>query len=57
MPATKKVVAVHGGFVGSQHARAELRTPWPWPQAALAIILMSVLLWGGIAAIALATFN
>jgi hypothetical protein len=55
--ATKKVVAVHGGFVGSQQACAELRTPWPWPQAVLAIILLSVLLWGGIAAIALVAFS
>jgi hypothetical protein len=39
-------------------ARAELastksRTPWPWPRAALAIILLSLLLWAGVAAIAL----
>lgn len=57
MSATKKFVAVHSGFANSQPSDIGLRTPWPWPQAALAIILVSVLLWGGIAGIALVTFN
>ena len=57
MSATKKVIGAHGGFIDSQQLRVELRTPWPWPKAALAIILLSLVLWGGIAGIALAAFN
>ena len=30
---------------------------WPWPAAALIIILLSLLLWGGMAAIALLAWN
>ena len=57
MSVTKNVVGAHGGLVNAQQSRAELRAPWPWPQAALTIILLSLLLWAGIAAIALATFS
>ena len=32
-------------------------TRWPWPLAALAIILLSLLLWGGIAAVAVLAFS
>lgn len=57
MSATKNVVAAHGGLVASQQSSVELTAPWPWPQAALTIGVLSLLLWGGIAAIALVTFN
>jgi len=30
---------------------------WSWPAAAVVIILLSLLLWGGIAAMALLAFN
>lgn len=33
------------------------QTPWPWPRAALTIVSLSLLLWGGIAGIALVAFN
>jgi hypothetical protein len=55
--AAKKVVRAHGGFVRSLQALARLGTRWPWPAAALVIVLLSLLLWGGIAAIALLAFN
>jgi hypothetical protein len=55
--ATTKVVGAHGGFVHSLQSRARLGTPWPWPRAAVTIILLSLLLWGGVAAIALLAFN
>ncbi len=57
MSATKNVVGAQGEFVNARQSRAEPRTPWPWPHAALAIVLLSVLLWGGIASIALVAFN
>ena len=57
MVAGKKVVGTHAGFVHSLESRGRLGTPWRWPRAALAIILLSLLLWGGIAAIALLAFN
>jgi hypothetical protein len=55
--ATKKVDRAHAGLACSLQSRARLRTRWPWPPAALAIILLSLLLWGGIAAIVLLAFN
>lgn len=57
MSATKKVIGARGGLFDSQQSDVPLRTPWPWPQAALVIVLLSLLLWGGIAAIALVAFN
>ncbi len=53
MVAAKKVDKAHAGFVHSLPSRAGGRTRWPWPAAALVIILLSLLLWGGIAGIAL----
>jgi hypothetical protein len=44
----KKVVEANAEF-----APAKSRTPWPWPRAVLAIIVLSLLLWAGVAAIAL----
>jgi hypothetical protein len=41
----------------SLQSRARLGTRWSWPAATLAIILLSLLLWGGIAAIVLLAFN
>jgi len=46
-----------------QHLEAPLwladlhSTGWQWPRAALAVVLLSLLLWGGIAAVALFAFS
>jgi hypothetical protein len=55
--AAKKVDKTHAGFAHSLPLRARRGMRWPWPAAALVIILLSLLLWGGIAAIALVAFN
>jgi hypothetical protein len=55
--AAKKVDKAHAGFVHSLSSRAGVRTRWPWPPAALVIVLLSLLLWGGIAVITLLAFN
>ena len=55
MVAAKKVDKAHAGFVHSLPSRAGVS--WPWPAAALVIILLSLLLWGGIAVIALLAWN
>jgi hypothetical protein len=55
--AAKKVDKAHAGFVQSLSSHAGIRTRWPWPPAALVFILLSLLLWGGIAVIALLAFN
>ena len=57
MVAAKKVDKAHAGFAHSLPLPARLGKRWPWPAAALVIILLSLLLWGGIAAIALVAFN
>lgn len=57
MVAAKKVDKAHVGIVHSLPSRAGVRTRWPWPAAALVIILLSLLLWGGIAVIALLAWN
>jgi hypothetical protein len=55
--AAKKVDKANAEFVQSLPSRAGLGTRWPWPAAALVIVLLSLLVWGGIAAIALIAFN
>jgi hypothetical protein len=55
--ATKKVDRAHAGFARSLQSRAKLGTRWSWPSAALVVFLLSLLLWVGIAAIALLAFN
>ena len=57
MVAAKKVDKALAGFAPALPSRAGVRTRWPWPSAALVIILLSLLLWGGIAVIALLAFN
>ena len=57
MVAAKKVDKAHAGFVPSLPSRARVGRRWPWPAAVMVIILLSLLLWGGIAAIALLAFN
>jgi hypothetical protein len=55
--AAKKADKAHAEFVHSLPSCGRLGTRWPWPAAALIIILLSLLLWGGIAAIALLAWN
>ena len=55
--ATKKVGGTQAGFADSLQSQAKLGTPWLWPRAALAIILLSLLLWGAVAGIASLAFN
>ena len=55
--ADQKVIGAHAERVQSQRLRAMLRTPWPWPRAVMAIIILSLLLWGGVAGIALLAFD
>ena len=57
MVAAKKVDKANAEFVQSLPSRAGLGTRWPWPAAALLIVLLSLLVWGCIAAIALLAFN
>ena len=57
MVAAKKADKAHAEFVHSLPSRGRLGTRWPWPAAALVIILLSLLLWGGIAAIGLLAWN
>jgi hypothetical protein len=53
----KKVIRTHAEWIQSRQLRAMLRTPWPWPRAVMAILLISLLLWGGVLAIASLAFN
>jgi hypothetical protein len=55
--AAKKVDKADAGFARSVPTRDGVKTRWPWPAAALVTILLSLLLWGGIAVIALLAFN
>lgn len=57
MVAAKKFDKAHAGFVHPLPSRAGVRTRWPWAAAALVIILLSLLLWGSIAVIALLAWN
>ena len=66
MPIAKKVVgtAADTKIVGTPAEQVQSRplpdiprTRWPWPRAAMAIILLSLLLWGIVAGIALLAFN
>lgn len=57
MTVSKKAVKAPSVFIHSLRSRTRRGMRWSWPQAALFIILLSVVLWGGIAAIALFAFN
>lgn len=53
----KKVVGIRADLDQSRRLHAMLRTPWPWPRAVMGIFLVSLLLWGGIVAIASVAFD
>jgi hypothetical protein len=55
--ADRKVIGLQAERVQSRRLRAMLRPSWPWPRAAMAIFLVSLLLWAGIATIALLAFD
>jgi hypothetical protein len=55
--AAKKADKAHAGFVHPLPSRAGVKTRRPWPAAALVIILLSLLLWAGVAVIALLALN
>lgn len=55
--ADKNVIESDAERIPSGRLRAMLRTPWAWPRAVLVIALLSLLLWGGTAAIALLAFH
>lgn len=55
--ADTKIAEADAERVQSRPMPAILRSPWPWPRAAMAIILLSLLLWGVVAGIALLAFN
>ena len=57
MVAAKKVDKAHAEFIQPLPSRAGVRTRRPWPAAALVIIVLSLLLWAGIAVIALLALN
>jgi hypothetical protein len=54
--AAKKLDKASVGIVDSL-PQATVGMRWSWPSATLVIIVLSLLLWGGIAAIALFAFN
>jgi hypothetical protein len=55
--ADKNVSAAPAERVQSKRLRAMLRTPWPWPRAAMVIVLLSLLLWGSVVAIGSLAFH
>ncbi len=57
MAALKKAVKAHSGPFDSVQPNAQSGRRWPWPRAVLTIIVLSLMLWGGAAAIALLAFN
>jgi hypothetical protein len=66
VPIAKKVVdaPIDNNAIGTPVERVQSRrlpaipgTPWPWPRAVMAIFLLSLLLWGGVMAIASIAFD
>ena len=57
MVAAKKVDKAHAEIGNPLPSQARVGTRLAWPTAALVIIVLSLLLWGGIAAIALLASN
>lgn len=57
MVVPKKAEKAPSGFIRSLRSRARPERRWPWPRAALIILLLSLVLWGAVAAIALFAFN
>jgi hypothetical protein len=55
--AAKKIDKADGEFTHSLRTRVGSGTRWPWPAAALIIIVLSLLLWGIIAGIGLLAWN
>ena len=57
MVAAKKVDKAHAEIGNPLPSQARVGIRLAWPTAALVIIVLSLLLWGGIAAIALLASN
>ena len=57
MVAAKKADKAHAEVVHPLASPVSVGMRWSWPAAAVVIILLSLLLWGGIAAMALFAFN
>jgi len=55
--ADQNVIGSHAQRVQSRRLHAMLRTPWPWPRAVMAIIVLSLVLWGVVAGIVLVAFH
>jgi hypothetical protein len=55
--ADRKVIGLQAERLQSRRLRAIPASPWPWPRAVMAIFLLSLLLWAGIATIALLAFD
>jgi hypothetical protein len=57
VPADKNVIELHSERVTSQKLGAGTPTRWPWPRTVMVIFLLSLLLWGGVLAIASLAFD
>jgi hypothetical protein len=56
-PIDDNVTGIPPGRVQSRRLPAMPGTAWPWPRAVMAIFLLSLLLWGGVVAIASIAFD
>jgi hypothetical protein len=52
-----KVLGVHSELTQPGRSPSMLPMAWPWPRAVVAIVLLSLLIWGIVAGIALLAFH
>lgn len=57
MSATKKLSGAGTGLLHRSEFQDRLDAAWPWPRAALAILGLSLLLWGMVAGIVSLAFR